>query len=453
MAHGQKTGPRQPRWRAAPQIIGRKRAEKLARASCYTRLSYRRTLGLLLVLALAAPGLQAIATGPAGAAARGTAAPLTRQPRLAAGLSTIRWQRQVTPSPPSSFLYGVSCPTTGSCVAVGTQFVGGRVGALVESWSNAKWDVVATPQPPGKLNANLSSVSCAALGSCVAVGVTYPSSSSSAVGLHPFSEVLHGTKWKIVPTAPLSVTGAQFNGVSCWVPGSCFAVGSFTQSEQGGALAEVYQGSAWSLDKLPATGPGEGSLASVSCLPATTPALCTAVGSLTGARAVPLVMHANGEDWQVWKVPGVPSSSSTTLSGVSCPQPNACMAVGKTTTLSGSTSSSFSERFDQLVQAGWSVVPTPKPSAPGAYLLSGVSCPQTDGACEAVGFGGAAAPAPLTEGWNGYHWALQSSAGAGQAVLEAVACPYGIYPAPCTAVGFYSPNPTSAQQTLALRLG
>ena len=61
--------------------------------------------------------------------------------------------------------------------------------------------------------------------------------------------------------------GAQFNAVSCpagptfWsggVAAYCVAVGSYANtSQQGGALAEVYQGSAWSLEKTPAIAAGE----------------------------------------------------------------------------------------------------------------------------------------------------------------------------------------------------
>jgi hypothetical protein len=280
---------------------------------------------------------------------------------------------------------------------------------------------------------------------------------------------LLGTTWRIVPPAPLMAgIGAQFNAVSCpagptfWsggVAAYCVAVGSYANtSQQGGTLAEVYQGSAWSLEKTPAIAAGESSLASVSCFVETTlthghlpseSTECTAVGWTIGAgKTVTLVEHADEQAWKLVPVPADASSQYTAFYGVSCPQPTSCVAVGQA--VQGQAEGSFAE-IENLNH--WSIVATPRPSDPGAYDLVGVWCPRTIGACEAVGTVSGTASVPITEEWDGHHWAVQASAGPSKlSGLAAVACSeHGSSALRCTAVGSYQRSAKTEPRTLALR--
>ncbi len=264
--------------------------------------------------------------------------------------------------------------------------------------------------------------------------------------------------------------GAQFNAVSCpagptfWSGGLaayCVAVGSYTNaSQQGGTLAEVYQGSAWSLEKTPAIAAGESSLASVSCLvetvrtpshPPSESTECTAVGWTLGAsKTVTLVEHAYGQaqTWQVVQVQGDPASQGTAFYGVSCRQPTSCVAVGQAA--QDGAEASFAE-IETLNH--WRIQATPPPSAPGAYDLVGVWCPLTIGACEAVGTVSGTASVPITDEWDGHRWTVQASAGPSKlSGLAAVACSdHGSSALPCTAVGSYQRSANSESHTLALR--
>jgi hypothetical protein len=78
----------------------------------------------------------------------------------------------VAPTPRSQVtsVYGVSCPTSTSCTAVGTFDYSSGSGALVQSWNGSKWTVVAAPKPAGGDGA-LAAVSCPSITACTAVGV------------------------------------------------------------------------------------------------------------------------------------------------------------------------------------------------------------------------------------------------------------------------------------------
>jgi hypothetical protein len=366
----------------------------------------------------------------------------------AAQASAPQWQRQLTPVEFAAGLTGISCPTVKACAVVGTMSSSTGSGALAESWNGKAWKLDTVRQPVGDTNADLLSASCSSSTSCVAVGYT---GIVPPQGSHPFSEELSGTTWKAVPTAlPSAAEGGELASVSCAGARSCQAVGSFvTAAGRSGILAEAYNGSSWTVVKTPSIPGRISSLDGISCLPATVPALCTAVGSTTiGDRTSPLVEHANGSSWAVVPVPGVFSSSEATLASVSCPQPTSCVAVGST--LDGSISKSLSE-VENLSR--WTVVGTPRPTTPGGSRLLGVSCALTIESCEAVGAVGTAASSTLAEGWNGHSWSIQTSADPSSlSELFAVSCAEtSLEQAACFATGGYQPNPDVAARTLVER--
>jgi hypothetical protein len=86
------------------------------------------------------------------------------------------WSLQTTPSVDfgSGSLDAVSCPTAISCTAVGGDPGGGATVLLAETWDGMQWalDTVADPPsaPGPALEGKLSSISCSAATTCVAVG-------------------------------------------------------------------------------------------------------------------------------------------------------------------------------------------------------------------------------------------------------------------------------------------
>jgi len=103
------------------------------------------------------------------------------------------WSRLTTVSPGA--LYGVSCPSTSFCVAVGNN--GGTT--LAEQWNGASWSTMTTTNPgAGRLHA----VSCASITFCVAVGYYYNPSSNTDQTL---AEQWDGASWSTMTTTDVVV--------------------------------------------------------------------------------------------------------------------------------------------------------------------------------------------------------------------------------------------------------
>jgi hypothetical protein len=266
--------------------------------------------------------------------------------------------------------------------------------------------------------------------------------------------VLKGATWKIVPVPALAGKAVELSSVSCWSPEGCFAVGAIEHPDGGfaGAVSAVFSGSSWAIVATPPVGSPDSSLNGVSCLPATVPPLCKAVGQkTTGQVTSPLLELANStRSWTVAPVPGVASSTDTALTSVACTAPDSCVAVGSTGSLSRSRT------FTVVDNSGrWAVATTPRLAAAGNSGFTGVACTQFLDGCQAVGTVGTASFVPLIEQFNGASWAVeQTSAPSSLAELAGVAC---AFPAsshgdqvPCTAVGDYSPAPDVGTHVLVL---
>jgi hypothetical protein len=131
-----------------------------------------------------------------------------------------RWSRERTPSVPAAEdggLYGISCPATTSCVAVGSK-LSGQV-PLVEKLSGSSWRM-SVPGSRG-FTASLTSVSCPTETFCIAAGSTNAPRSPS----RPYAVVLRATGWMQAALPQLSGGLGQFNSISCRDSAHCFAVG------------------------------------------------------------------------------------------------------------------------------------------------------------------------------------------------------------------------------------
>jgi hypothetical protein len=135
--------------------------------------------------------------------------------------------------------------------------------------------------------------------------------------------------------------------------------------EQG--FAANWAGTSWTLQVVgnPST---TTELHAVSC---TSSSSCEAVGSSdTGGAGAPatLAEHWDGSDWTVQSTPTGPLASTGYLSGVSCPTPRSCAAVGQ------QTSSSLQALVDVWDGTAWSVMPATRPVDPVTDQLNAVSC-------------------------------------------------------------------------------
>jgi hypothetical protein len=251
-----------------------------------------------------------------------------------------QWQVQ-TPAAPAhsvdSSLAGVSCPAVGDCTAVGFSayapndtFTGRPWFTLAEHWNGVRWTIESTPNPIAPQKARviqLTSVSCPGASNCAAVGF-YDSAAGYRV---PFAEHLRGSRW-VIQSTPLPSTGRDgvLTGVSCPTPAACTAIGNYESSTEPSPqpLAERWSGSSWKLVKIPQPAGASTYSLGVSCA---TVSNCTAVGyyfarfQFVGAW----VERWNGKRWQIQPTPKR-SAGVSGYTSVSCPQPQACIAVGGT---------------------------------------------------------------------------------------------------------------------------
>ena len=288
----------------------------------------------------------------------------------------IRWAIQPTPGPAgarSSFLNGVSCPRTAACIAVGAY--DNRSGVLVtlaERWDGVRWMVQPTPNPAGAGASVLQAVSCARFGACTAVG-QFSNRSGVFVTL---AERWDGVRWVIQPTPNPAGAGGGLSGVSCSQLDLCIAVGGGA----GGTLAERWNGVRWSIQ--PSANPPGGTNSFLKAVSCRTPASCTAAGTYfrrSGAEVTLAEELVRGQ-WSVQPTPNLSGASVSFLLGVSCGTPVTCTAVG----VSENPARGRSTTLAEYRQHGrWVIQPTPNPPV-GNPFLSGISCPLPV-SCTAVG--------------------------------------------------------------------
>jgi len=340
---------------------------------------------------------------------------------------------------PKSFTYEnslsyMSCPSSTFCMGVGSydgfyqQHDRSMVGTLAEEWDGSSWSLLDTPNPtkPGfneGYNSTFSGVSCTSSSFCVAVG------NSSSDGLeYPLAEVWDGSVWSITPAWDAANQPTGLGGVSCTSSMSCLAVGSYGSpgSAAGGVqpLVEQWNGSTWSQVTVPIPENSTDTyLSKISCYSQT---FCVAVGSDDGTSEPNVIEEWDGTSWTVEQAPGPAGDSSPWLTDVSCSSDTFCAAVGQ----------GFA---DMLSGTTWSVVTVPEPTGGSQYLLNGVSCTSSS-YCTTVGDYENHSKKWVTQAatWNGTAWSLEKTAnlkGNTTSGLSDVACWSSVS---CLAVGSHT---------------
>ncbi len=291
------------------------------------------------------------------------------------------------------------------------------------------WTVVPSPNVLAK-HGLLNSDSCGSTSSCTAVGYDIDKAGIQET----MAEAWNGTKWSVqkLPKTP-GDQGSAFYGVSCTSATACTAVGAYRNSSGVQvSLAEVWNGTSWSIETTPnPSGAQISSLEGVSC---TTSSKCVAVGGSgdSSGNVTNLVEKRKGTSWSIETSPNPSGSTQSVLRGAACTSTSACTAVG----ISEDSSGAIFTLAEAWNGTSWSIQTTPNPSGSTQSVLDAVSCTLT-GACSAVGdyVNSAGAEEALAEEWNGSSWsqeAVPNPSGAQQSVLVAVAC---ISNGTCTAVG------------------
>jgi hypothetical protein len=360
-----------------------------------------------------------------------TAALITAACGLATGTAhaaAASWTIQATPatSGNAAELAAVSCWSATACIAAGTQGTAAAPRPLAERWQAGRWTIQAVPQPAGAASAILAGLSCASASACAAVGSYQASSGAQKV----LAERWNGTTWTI-ERAPGPAGGSPvLDAVSCVAPATCLAVGDYsTDSGVQKALAERWNGTAWSRLVIPSPVGGITALTAVSCA---TVASCTAAGDYvtTAGAQKTLAEHWDGSTWAIQAM-ATPAGTSPALASVSCATVASCTAAGDYVTTAGAQKT-LAEHWDGST---WAIQPSASPG--GSFpALEGVACPSAT-ACTATGtYDTATGWKTLAEHWDGTGWAIQATPSpAGDVpVLAAVSCPAATA---CTATGGY----------------
>jgi hypothetical protein len=335
----------------------------------------------------------------------------------------------VVPSPDqgsNSYLDSVSCVSSADCVAAGYSSKTSTVDTLIETWNGTSWSVTPSANEVSS-NDTLLGVSCSSPSNCMAVGDYQPEPGGEILNL---AEVWNGTTWSLTTTPSPGSSSNFLRGVSCVSDSDCVAAGYYISGSSRQTLIETWNGTTWSMSVTPNQGDDDQLLA-VSCSRTRN---CKAVGSyLKGPALQTLVETLNKSGWSITPSPS-PSGrkKASLLDGVSCTSIADCVAIGsynhKTQTLS---------LVEMWNGTSWSVIPSPDPSAQNNDPR-GVSCVD-DTDCTAVGvyYNGSDTGQTFVETWDGSTWSTTSSPNVGTEIngLGGVACVDTAY---CVAVGSYA---------------
>lgn len=330
--------------------------------------------------------------------------------------------------------------------AVGAVGMIAAVGLLAAGPAFAGWRYVPVPSPFKHEPSYLQGLSCPSVRMCMAVGVSQRHGSDGP--WRTLAERWDGHRWRKVPTpnppGPVSGSPSQpsLQAASCVSTRFCMAVGSYPsgsfivgRGQPSDGLAERWDGHRWSIQPVPAPlGAVQTTLVGVSC---TSPSACIAVGGSQNPRAVTLTERWNGRFWSIASL-----VASGGLSGVSCLSMAFCMGAGF-----GNGPRAADGGFPFAADwtgTGWHT--TRRPPNPGDPIensgFDAVSCSART-SCTAVGSydDGYTNTFPLAERWNGSRWRVEpvpNMRGSSDTELTGVSCPTR---AMCATVGFADRNP------------
>ena len=362
------------------------------------------------------------------------------------------WQIQSTPTPEHAYittLTGVSCPSTSSCIAVGSYYNEkiGRDLALIEAWNGTEWTIQTPPDPSGSVRTELYAIACPSSTACTAVGHYQ---NGSDVWL-PLAERWNGTEWTVqeVPSPPggfeipLGAGGTVLSTVSCVSTSDCTAVGT---SETEALFSEHWNGSQWALQGMP--GQSEVSSGYIGGVACTSVRDCIGVGSGGGSANNQALFEREPVPAATTEAASAVTATEATLHGTVNPEESDThyhFEYGPTTSYgtktsevdagsgasnlkestaitglktgttyhfrivatnnSGQTTNGEDETFEYPT---WAIVSTPNPSETLHSYLWGVSC-RTASECMGVGSYDATGTGerPLAERWNGSEWKVK----------------------------------------------
>jgi hypothetical protein len=246
----------------------------------------------------------------------------------------------------------VSCPAVKSCVVFGGGSLlappgGSPVSAVYAwTWNGSKWSFSAAPLPAGQVSI-INSARCFSPTSCVLAGAITPVN-GPPTALTPLLATWNGkTLTRMKPVVPAGTAPAEFKSVSCVAPGSCAAAGADIKGNDTSAFLDVTAtgGKSWNLTKWGGpSGTTSTVLPGVSCVSRSS---CVAAGEIATAKtSVAASLTWNGTKWTVTKVPGPGPGKVSIFYGISCPAAGNCTAVGETAKPTAGIGSQFAGHWN-----------------------------------------------------------------------------------------------------------
>jgi hypothetical protein len=354
---------------------------------------------------------------------------IVRDPTGSTGSASFDWSvgtAQVTwkigsPANPSSSadqIIGISCSSTGFCMAVGSFSPSPELSApLVEAWNGKTWTAQSTGNL-SKIAGDLSEISCPTSNYCMAVG-------NDDATHDAFTAQWKNGEWMVEQLPSLKgATYTALDDVWCASATDCVAIGGDLVGSATSLLAEYWNGTTWVAKSTTVpSGAKFPDLGTLSCSSATS---CEAVGSYVSATnvALPLAEHWNGTGWTAQSFPTASGATGEFASAVSCASSGTCVAVGS---VDGPYDTSAPAYWLWTGNAWTAAVRMPSPSGSSDSYLAGVSCSSST-SCTAIGTweGPQSESLPWSASWNGSRWLLEQTpvpAGSTIHYLSAISCP------------------------------
>ncbi len=232
-------------------------------------------------------------------------------------------------------------------------------------------------------------------------------------------------------TTPVHAT-AELSGLS---PFTTYYYRVVASSSSGTTYGQEksFKTNAWTIQTTANPGGEPGAeLTDVACASATS---CMAVGrdSSGSGTSTSLAERWNGTAWEIIATPNPTGAKESILEGVACSSASTCIAVGRYEPKK-LPSRAFSETWNGT---SWKLETTPEPQGASTSWLNSVACSSAS-ACTAVGTYETSKSGPnlaMAERWNGSSWTVQSvpvPPGAAETTLGSVSCPSSTL---CIAVG------------------
>ena len=189
----------------------------------------------------------------------------------------------------------VACPTAGTCAAGGSfETSAHTTQSFVVNETAGRWGapVVLTSHIRGSVNANITALSCAGVGSCSAAGDYTSSTGATLSFVAAETTTSWGPELPVVPElrspagAYVPVTGSAVQSIACPATGYCEIGGQVSTGPSGDqAFVAVEQPTGWGIAQSIAPGQNAGHDATVLSLSCAAPDECVAGGRFTDAAS------------------------------------------------------------------------------------------------------------------------------------------------------------------------